>query len=186
MAIRRRLSGGERAADPLHCPWINPEPFGNDAHTGPPRGYQGLADSFFECRGNRGAPEAIVRQSLTDALLPTVTRSVAMADALTVNTGAEGNGSSMRICNARLNLRAVARFSAAFGLALTFVSLPAAAQQWTPKQRAACEPDAMRLCNQYIPDVQRVSACMSAYRRYLSPACRAVLYGGQRKKVRRR
>jgi hypothetical protein len=37
----------------------------------------------------------------------------------------------------------------------------------TPKQRAACEPDAMRLCNQYIPDVQRVSACVSAYRRYL-------------------
>jgi hypothetical protein len=29
-------------------------------------------------------------------------------------------------------------------------SLPAAAQQWTPKQRAACEPDAMRLCNQRI------------------------------------
>ena len=71
------------------------------------------------------------------------------------------------------------------GLALTFASLPAAAQQWTPKQRAACEPDAMRLCNQYIPDVQRVSACMSAYRRYLSPACRA-FYGGHRKKVRRR
>ncbi|TMJ91118.1 MAG: hypothetical protein E6G77_26325 [Alphaproteobacteria bacterium] len=61
-----------------------------------------------------------------------------------------------------------------------------AAQQWTPQQRVACEPDAMRLCNQYIPDVQRVSACMSAYRRYLSPTCRAVLYGGQRKKLRRR
>jgi hypothetical protein len=44
----------------------------------------------------------------------------------------------------------------------------------------------MRLCNQYIPDAQRVSDCMSAYRRYLSPACRAVFYGGQRKKVRRR
>jgi hypothetical protein len=86
---------------------------------------------------------------------------------------------------ARLNLRAVTGLSVAFGLALTLASLPAAAQQWTPKQRAACEPDAMRLCNQYIPDVQRVSACMSAYRRYLSPACRAVLYGGQ-KKVRRR
>jgi hypothetical protein len=52
----------------------------------------------------------------------------------------------MRICIARLNLRAVTRLSAAFGLALTFASLPAAAQQWTPKQRAACEPDAMRLC----------------------------------------
>jgi hypothetical protein len=55
-----------------------------------------------------------------------------------------------------------------------------------PKQRAACEPDAMRLCNQYIPDVQRVSVCMSAYRRYLSPACRAVFYDSQRKKLRRR
>jgi hypothetical protein len=30
------------------------------------------------------------------------------------------------------------------------------------------------------------SACMSAYRRYLSPACRAVFYGGQKKKMRRR
>jgi hypothetical protein len=91
-----------------------------------------------------------------------------------------------RICTARLNLRAVNRLSAAFGLALTLASLPAAAQQWTPKQRAACEPDAMRLCNQYIPDVQRVSVCMSAYRRYLSPACHAVFYDSQRKKLRRR
>jgi hypothetical protein len=39
----------------------------------------------------------------------------------------------------------------------------------------------MRLCNQYVPDVQRVSACMSHYRRYLSPACRAVVRGGARK-----
>jgi hypothetical protein len=43
----------------------------------------------------------------------------------------------------------------------------------------------MRLCNQYVPDVQRVSACMSHYRRYLSPACRAVFQGGAKKKVRR-
>src|SRR5262249_6450365 len=108
-----------------------------------------------------------------------------MADALTVNTEAEGKGSRMRICTARLNLRAGTGLSAAFGLALTFASLPAAAQQWTPKQRAACEPDAMRLCNQYIPDVQRVSACMPPHRRNSTPACRA-LYGGHRKKVRRR
>jgi hypothetical protein len=39
----------------------------------------------------------------------------------------------------------------------------------------------MRLCNQYVPDVQRVSACMSHYRRYLSPACRAAFAGGARK-----
>ena len=75
---------------------------------------------------------------------------------------------------------------ALIALALTFAISPAAAQQWTPQQRAACEPDAMRLCNQYVPDVQRTSACMSHYRRYVSPACRAVLYGSQRKKLRRR
>jgi len=74
---------------------------------------------------------------------------------------------------------------ALIALALTFAISPAAAQQWTPKQRAACEPDAMRLCNQYVPDVQRVSACMSHYRRYLSPACRAVFQGGAKKRVRR-
>jgi hypothetical protein len=39
----------------------------------------------------------------------------------------------MRISIARLNLRAGTGLSAAFGLALTFASLPAAAQQWTPR-----------------------------------------------------
>jgi hypothetical protein len=40
----------------------------------------------------------------------------------------------------------------------------------------------MRLCQQYVPDVQRVSACMSLNRRYLSPACRAMYQGGAKKK----
>jgi hypothetical protein len=70
-------------------------------------------------------------------------------------------------------LRRIRGAVALLALALTFAISPAAAQ-WTPKQRAACEPDAMRLCNQYLPDIQRTSACMSHYRRYLSPACRAV------------
>ena len=94
-------------------------------------------------------------------------------------------GSRMRIRTARVNLQLVTGLAAVLGLALTLASLPAAAQQWTPKQRAACDPDAMRLCSQYVPDVQRVSDCMSHYRRYLSPACRAVFGGGQRRKLRR-
>src|SRR5262249_12051995 len=49
----------ERAADPLHCPWIDSEPFGNDAHTGPPRSRQGLTDSLFKRGGNWGAPEPL-------------------------------------------------------------------------------------------------------------------------------
>ena len=79
----------------------------------------------------------------------------------------------MGIRTAQRRLGPVLGLAAFLGLVLTFASSPAAAQQWTPEQRAACEPDAMRLCNQYVPDVQRVSACMSHYRRYLSPACRA-------------
>ena len=72
--------------------------------------------------------------------------------------------------------------TALLGLALTFASGPAAAQQWTPEQRAACEPDAMRLCQQYIPDVDRVRACMAHYRRYLSPRCRALFEGGAKRR----
>jgi hypothetical protein len=68
-------------------------------------------------------------------------------------------------------------------IGLSLVAQPAAAQG-TPEQRAACEGDAMRLCNQYVPDVQRITACMAQHRRYLSPRCRAVFSGGA-KKVRR-
>jgi hypothetical protein len=83
------------------------------------------------------------------------------------------------------NLRPIIVAAALLGLSLTFASSPAAAQQWTPQQRAACEPDAMRLCQQYISDIGRVRSCMSHYRRYLSPACRAVFQGGAKKKGRR-
>ena len=89
----------------------------------------------------------------------------------------------MKITTAQRKLRPIMGGAALLGLALTFASLPAAAQQpqqqWTPEQRAACEPDAMRLCNQYVPDVQRVSACMAHYRRYLSAPCRAVFDKGK-------
>ena len=86
----------------------------------------------------------------------------------------------------RSTLRRLRHALALLALALTFAISPAVAQQWTPQQRAASEPDAIRLCNQYVLDVQRTSVCMSHYRRYVSPACRAVLYGSQRKKLRRR
>ena len=56
----------------------------------------------------------------------------------------------MGIRTAQRRLGPVLGLAAFLGLALTFASSPAAAQQWTPEQRAACEPDAMRLCNQRI------------------------------------
>jgi hypothetical protein len=45
--------------------------------------------------------------------------------------------------------------------------------QGTAEQRAACAPDALRLCSSEIPDVARVTACMKANRSNLSAGCRA-------------
>lgn len=44
--------------------------------------------------------------------------------------------------------------------------------------RQACTPDAMRLCSEFIPDVPKVTACMKAKRRQLSPECRTAMAGG--------
>jgi hypothetical protein len=106
---------------------------------------------------------------------------------LTVDTRTETKWRAiMDIRSAQPKLRPIAAAAAVLlGLALTLASWPAAAQQWTPQQRAACEPDAMRLCQQHISDIGRVRACMSHYRRYLSPACRAEFEGGAKKKARR-
>ncbi|SDJ92477.1 hypothetical protein SAMN05444171_0385 [Bradyrhizobium lablabi] len=44
----------------------------------------------------------------------------------------------------------------------------------TPEQRAACAPDAFRLCASYIPDAGNVEACLRQRKSDLSDACRAV------------
>ena len=64
-------------------------------------------------------------------------------------------------------------------LALALATAPAGAQG-SPEQRAACEGDAMRLCQQYIPDVNQITACMSRHRGQLSPACRRYFGGGKK------
>jgi hypothetical protein len=50
--------------------------------------------------------------------------------------------------------------------------------QGTDAQREACSGDAMRLCPEFIPDVNKVTACMKQKRSQLSPACRQVMAGG--------
>lgn len=67
------------------------------------------------------------------------------------------------------------------GLALMAFCSPAAAQG-TPEQRVACQDDAMRLCGQFVPDVQQITACMHGKRRYLSARCRAVFYTGSKRR----
>jgi hypothetical protein len=69
---------------------------------------------------------------------------------------------------------ACATLLAAVGLAS--VSIVGAMAQ-TAEQRAACTPDAMRLCASAIPDVGRVTACMQAHRASLSARCQAAMPG---------
>ncbi|WP_249158532.1 hypothetical protein [Bradyrhizobium jicamae] len=56
----------------------------------------------------------------------------------------------------------------AFGL-LTTVS-----HAYTQEQQQMCTGDAMRLCGDAIPDVDRVTACMIRQRALLSDGCKAV------------
>jgi hypothetical protein len=57
---------------------------------------------------------------------------------------------------------------------------PAPAQNYDPdrmasqgdqKAREACTPDVMRLCNDYVPDIPQIVACLKRERANLSPAC---------------
>jgi hypothetical protein len=84
----------------------------------------------------------------------------------------------MRNRTAQLKLKLIVGLAA---LCCIAVPLPAAAQG-TPEQRAACEGDATRLCGQFVPDVQRITSCMTQMRRYLSPRCRAVFEGGAKRR----
>ena len=70
--------------------------------------------------------------------------------------------------------------SAAGLLALTLTAgvtaTPATAQH-------ACEPDAHRLCSQFIPNEQDVGNCLRRKRGSLSAECRAAMGGGKAKRA---
>jgi hypothetical protein len=61
-----------------------------------------------------------------------------------------------------------------------------AAAAQSPDVQQACTPDAMRLCGQFIPDRDRVTACMKAHHREWSEACRLAATGGRRVEAGRR
>ena len=80
---------------------------------------------------------------------------------------------------------AFAGMTAALGLAWAVCVMPAPATaqfRGTPEQQQACQPDAMRLCSEFVPDVERITACMIKNRIRLSPACRAVFSAPAHKK----
>ena len=62
------------------------------------------------------------------------------------------------------------------GAAAFIVSLmgPLPAIAYTQADADACTPDAMRLCQDAIPDTNRVTLCLVRNKRQLSPACTVV------------
>lgn len=70
------------------------------------------------------------------------------------------------------------RASLSLAAALFASVLSTSAFAYTQEQQAACTPDAMRLCGSYIPDVDRITACMIARKSQLSPECRRFFRAG--------
>jgi hypothetical protein len=79
----------------------------------------------------------------------------------------------------RLRLAAIGPVGLLLGLTLTCLApAPAAAQQGTINPEQACRDDAFRLCNEFIPDRDKVGACLRRKARALSRDCRTVIGGG--------
>ena len=62
-------------------------------------------------------------------------------------------------------------------------SRPAVAQASDAADR--CTEDVMRLCNEFIPDADRIVSCLKAKRRQLTPSCLSALQPGGKGKKRR-
>jgi hypothetical protein len=80
--------------------------------------------------------------------------------------------------NAILNCRSL--LGAAAGLLILSLvaggSTPVLAQASDAADK--CTPDVMRLCNEFIPDADRIVVCLKKKRRQLSPGCSTALSGG--------
>jgi len=68
--------------------------------------------------------------------------------------------------------------AATLGVALAVLVQPGAGFAYTPEEEQACTPDAMRLCSQFIPNVDAITACMVQKRSQLSPQCGAFFRRG--------
>jgi hypothetical protein len=65
-----------------------------------------------------------------------------------------------------------------FGVALAVLVQPGTGHAYTPEQQQACTPDAMRLCGEFVPNVDAITACMIQKKSQLSPQCAAFFRRG--------
>ena len=66
----------------------------------------------------------------------------------------------------------------AFGVALAVLVQPGSSLAYTPEQQQACSPDAMRLCGEFVPNVDAITACMIQRKAQLSPECKVFFRQG--------
>lgn len=69
------------------------------------------------------------------------------------------------------------KLSKRIAIATLMVAPGFAAPTWaqgTAQQRAACTPDVFRLCSEFIPDPDRITACLVSRQQELSDACASV------------
>jgi hypothetical protein len=64
-------------------------------------------------------------------------------------------------------------------------SLGVANVEGSEAAREACTPDALRLCNEFIPDEGKVKSCMLSKRSQLSEACRLAMRAKPAERERR-
>jgi hypothetical protein len=62
----------------------------------------------------------------------------------------------------------------------------ASAHSGTQEEQQACTPDVFRLCSAYIPNEDRIVACLNKHMAKLSPGCRAVMKGDSPKSREKR
>jgi len=69
---------------------------------------------------------------------------------------------------------------AAAGLSLVLAVLvqPGAGFAYTQEEQQACSPDAMRLCGEFVPNVDAITACMIRKKAQLSPQCKVFFRQG--------
>lgn len=68
--------------------------------------------------------------------------------------------------------------AAIVGVALAVLILPGASFAYTPEEQQACSPDAMRLCSEFVPNVDAITACMVQKKAQLSPPCAVFFRNG--------
>jgi hypothetical protein len=75
--------------------------------------------------------------------------------------------------------------TAAVGLVTALFVATAPAQAQAVNAEEACTPDVMRLCQDFVPERDKIVGCLKAKRRQLSKDCRAVFSSKGKRRHRR-